>query len=65
MPDQMTQEEYIKEGAVRCPYCRSKDVAWESLEGNPSGTAVCESGWCHGCRKGWWVNYQIKGYEGR
>ena len=57
----MTDQEYIDDRGVRCPFCRTNDIRGEDI--NIEGGACSQEVWCNGCGEGWYDVYELRGYE--
>lgn len=57
MKKPLTSDEYIKEGANRCPFCRSTDITGESIEAY--GTETWQEVGCQDCGAVWQDIYKL------
>lgn len=57
----MTDSEYVRNGGVKCPFCRSKSIYGDSVEIDAG------SAWqritCVDCDRSWNDVYSLNGYE--
>ena len=61
---QMTQEEYVSNGGLVCPYCwAGEEEEALHIDGSFDYEARCVEVHCENCGEEWWERYQLIGYE--
>ena len=60
----MTSEEYIKDGGLTCPNCRTKDSVRAEGSLNIFGRYAWQTCKCSECGAEWNDSYTLEGYEG-
>ena len=59
--EQMTNEQYAKQGGPKCPFCHSSNIEGRQIEHH--GECITQDIACLDCKKEWYDMFHLVGYE--